>query len=834
METGEMETIIGDKKYRGLTTAEALSRLNVYGPNARRSKKKHWWLKRLWDVFSEPMMLLILATAVVYLFIGERIEAIIFFCSIIPIGLMDYFQQQRTDRAVAELDKMLEESCKVYRDGKLITESVKNLVPGDLVHLVAGDKIPADGFISSGHGLNIDESVLTGESVPVIKNVLPSISALTNSFRLFQGTLAIAGEVEFVVVNTGDKTEYGQIGTMLEKIIKEKTPLQKKITRLIRLVAVVAAAAAIMVGILLAFLRDWKEGVLGGLTMGMALIPEEFPIVFSVFLVMGVWRLARKNSLVRQMTTVETLGAATVICTDKTGTLTEGRMSLTKFYFGSTLCDAKDKKNVTPLRAIAEQAVLSLERTATDPMEIEMQRVAVELGIDLEKYFENFELLEDSPFDANTKMVHHVWKDKQSNAVSQHSVGAPESIIDACDLSDAERKHLLQVNEDLAAGGLRVIALAGKDLAGGSVVQKSGLSFIGLLALNDPPRPEAGRAIAICQEAGIRVIMITGDNKLTAHHIAEKIGLRHSDDILSGDEIAKMSPAALRLAVTKHDIFSRVHPEHKYAIIDALKQNGEVVAMTGDGVNDAPALKKADIGVAMGKKGTEVAREAADMILLDDNFFTIARAVKEGRKIYRNMQQAFIFLLSFHLPIVGLAIFPVLLGEPLIFIPIQIIFLELICDPVSVIGFEKEKAPRNVMRVPPRSMNESLIPPKLWRQVVVQALAIFAICIAFYFYYSHGLSDLEMARAMAFGALVASQTWLVFFTREWYQIRHNFVLTGIGVATIVALFMIFYLPQMRYLFHFPPVSLSQFFLLLGVTFVFIGIVGTLTKRALKQ
>lgn len=833
MNKQELEAILRVKNsYRGLSVSQAAERLKIYGLNARPDKKKISWPIRLLKIFTEPMMILIIATGLVYFFIGEKVEGTIFFISVIPIGLMDYFQQRRTDRAVAELDRLLEDHCRVYRSGKMTTEEAKNLVPGDLVHLTAGDKVPADGYILSGNGLMLDESVLTGESKPATKKAVDDgLAGLSEAYKLFQGTLVTQGDADFLTVYTGIKTEYGRLGSLLEKITKEKTPLQQKINKLIRVIAIVATAAALSVGLLVSLTRGVKDGLLGGLTMGMSLIPEEFPIVFSVFLVMGVWRLARKNALVREMVTVETLGAATVICTDKTGTLTEGRMSFEKIFFNKKTIDRQTKNFEKILQPLVKHAILSLERAAGDPLEKEMQRFAEELGIDLEKYFEEFDLLKDSAFDASTRMTHHIWQNKSDNSIAQYSVGAPEAIIAKCSMSAKEKSEALKKNEEFASSGLRVIALAGKTGVSGEEITAQDLKFVGLAAFNDPPREKAKEAVEICRQAGIRVIMITGDNKLTAKAVAESVGLSWRGEIINGDDLLEMSPAALRKLVMTHDIFARVRPEQKFLIVESLKAAGEVVAMTGDGVNDAPALKKADIGIAMGKRGTEVARQAADMILLDDNFFTIARAVKEGRKIYNNLQQAFAFLLSFHLPIVFIAIFPLFFGQPLIFLPIHVIFLELICDPASVLGFENEKAPRAVMKIKPRPPKESLIPPALWGRVISYALAITTISLGFYWYVSRVLENPALARALAFITLIISQAILVFVTREWYQIKNNLTLTGISLLTLLAVAVISFTPVLSKLFRLQSinwfwfatsvvVSLTTMFLL-SVVFKFI-------------
>lgn len=819
-------------RYRGLSSSEAKKRLKQFGLNARRKIFKFVWLKRLGRIFSEPMMILILATSILYYFIGEQVEAMIIMCSIIPIGFIQYFQEKRTDTAVALLDSLMVEQCKVFRDKKLITIDIKNLVPGDLVYLTAGDKISADGYLLSSAGLSVDEALLTGESMPVIKYQVPKdVSQIKNEHFLKQGTLVIQGEGTLLVELTGEKTEYGYLGFLLESIKKTKTPLQKKIHRLVRGIAIMAAATAVIVGGTLTFLNGWKEGLLSGLTMAMSLIPEEFPIVFSVFLIMGVWRMSKKNALVREMTTVETLSSATVICTDKTGTLTEGQMTLQKIYYNGRMFDLKENFSKSELMDFITIALLSLERIATDPIEIAVQNYAIDnFNINREIFFNKFELKKDSSFDANTKMVHHVWQDKKNKKISQYSVGAPESIINASILTDDERASIIKIYENLADEGFRAVALARKDNVKNDEIILSELNFVGLLIMSDPPRTQVKESIQVCREAGIRVIMVTGDNPLTAHSVAGEIDLKHNDKIITGADLDKISPAALQKIVASHEIFARVRPEHKYLIVDALQKNGEVVAMTGDGVNDALALKKSDIGIAMGKRGTEVARAAAGIVLADDNFSTIVLAIREGRKIYRNLQQAFVFLLSFHLPIVGLAILPLLFGQPLMFLPIHIVFLELICDPASVFGFESERPPRNIMKELPRPSAEPLINPKLWLQVSVQALSIFAVSFGFYYYFGLKFGDSDLGRTLAFGSLIVAQTMLIIFTREWHQIKSNRRLLTVAALSTIGLTAILFVPFLQNVFHLAPISWAMYGLMAGCSFVVMAMASLMVSR----
>ncbi|MFA6485800.1 MAG: cation-translocating P-type ATPase [Candidatus Magasanikbacteria bacterium] len=816
--------------YLGLTSVEAGWALEKFGFNERARSKSATWLKRLWGIVSEPMIALIFVTAILYFFLGEKIDAVILMSSIIPILFLEYLQEQRTDNAISALDKLMVGHCRVYRDGVLKEFETKYIVPGDLVYLTAGDKVSADGYLLNSPGLQADESMLTGESVSVVKSEITNHEHTGEEHRLYQGTLITSGEGYLLVDKTGVATAYGHLGSLLQNIESKQTPLQQKINRLVRGIAIGAIASALLVAGVLTVFHGWQEGVLGGLAIAMSLIPEEFPVVFSVFLIVGVWRMSRKNALVREMEMVETLGSATVICTDKTGTLTEGRMSLEKLYFHGEMIDVKNQKAQSDLAPIITASLLALEKVPIDPIEIEMHKFAESQGVDLNKFFNSRSLVADFSFSAETKMVHHVWQDENDGSF-QYTAGAPESVIASCALSDGDRKKLIAVNEQVSNEGMRVIAVACKKCLPQKRLELTGLDFVGFLVMSDPARAGVKEAIEICQNAGIRIIMITGDNKLTAHSIAEHIGLKHNEEIIGGDEIEKMDESSLRAIVKDHNIFARVRPEHKFRIVEALQKNGEVVAMTGDGVNDAPALKKADIGVAMGLRGTEVARSASGIVLLDDNFTTIVSAVHEGRRIYDNLRHAFMFLFSFHLPIIGLAVVPLFLGQPLIFLPIHIIFLELICDPVSVLGFEKEKARRGLMTESPRPVSEPIVNPRLWRQILWQGMGILAVCLGFYYYFGWRMGDLDLGRTMTFAVLVWSQILLTFFSREWSQVKSNrLMLYIVGVlAAMLAVALLF--APMRAVFHFAtiPAYLYSYMIIIPV-FVMASVSFVVSKK----
>ncbi|MCX6780359.1 MAG: cation-transporting P-type ATPase, partial [Candidatus Magasanikbacteria bacterium] len=594
MNTEILERIFALKtKYKGLSSQEYQIALEKYGLNLRPAKKKKGVIKRMWDILSEPMILLLFLAALTYLFLGDHVDTVILLISIIPILIIEFIQERRTDKAIEALDKIVIDFCRVFRDEKIQKIEIKNLVPGDLVYLSAGDKTPADGILINSVGLLVDESMLTGESVVVSKSTADSIQNIADENKLFQGTLIAQGEGYLLVTDTGAHTAYGKLGNLLEKIERLDTPLQKNIRKLVKGVAIIAISLSFLVGVLIALKTTWINGLLGSTTLAMALIPEEFPIVFSVFLIMGVWRMTKQKALVREMAMVETLGSATVICTDKTGTLTEGKMSLEEIFYQNKSYIKKDfENNKETLKQLMKIILLSMEEIAADPMEVEVQRFAASLGIDYNEHFQGHTLLETHPFESKSKTLHHLFQNSQNTSI-QYSAGAPESIIAFCNLPDQQKDEINKKYEDLAQQGYRVIAVAQKNLGTKKTIEKNDLEFVSLLAMSDPPRANVKEAIDTCQKAGIRVIMITGDNHFTAKNIALAIGLKHNDAIIKGSELENITPEQLAEIVKNHDIFSRVKPEQKFEIVDALQKQGEVVAMTGDGVNDAPALKKA-------------------------------------------------------------------------------------------------------------------------------------------------------------------------------------------------------------------------------------------------
>lgn len=802
--------------YQGLSSLDAEVRTKEYGKNIRPGRRHKSSFQLIWSIISEPMLLLLIATTVIYFFIGTHLETLIFALSIIPIILIEYFQERRTDRALEMLDNILVEECRVFRDGALVKMPIKGLVPGDLVYISAGDKVPGDGVIIRSPGLLIDESVLTGESMPVIRVQYAKEASGEN--KVLQGTLVVQGEAQAVILATGGETQYGKLGNLLANITEEQTPLQKKVHALVKQLAIAAIIIALFIGMVVGREQGLLKGILGSLTIAMSIIPEEFPIVFSVFLIMGVWRLSKRNALVRKMVMVETLGSVTTICVDKTGTLTEGNMSLEKIYFEGKIIDVSSIKEIQPLTPLIEATLLAFERVAIDPMEIEMQRFAKAKKIFSDNFFENFKQTKSSSFNATTKLTHHIWQGPDKSCY-QYSAGAPESVVGYCDLNDRDCIDVKTAYEKMAAEGYRVVAIAKTETAiDCNEFVNSKMKFAGLIAMSDPPRFGVKDGLAVCKAAGIKVMMITGDHALTAKSIAGRIGMDIKGRVIEGHELTTMTRDKLQEVVENNTIFARIQPDQKYLIVEALQANEEIVAMTGDGVNDAPALRKATIGIAMGKKGTAVAREAAGIILLDDNFLTIVKAIEEGRRIYDNLRQAFAFLFTFHLPIIGLAIIPLFLGQGLYFLPIHIIFLELFNDPITVLGLEHDPLSRGAMLEKPRSADEPLINRQIWWRIIWHAAGILGVTLWFYGYgfWHH---DLNLGRTMSFMALVMSQLILILINRDITQVKQNKLLMFMVILTGICVSLVMEVPVINRLFHFEPLSISNYIYTLAVSFV---------------
>ena len=622
------------QSYSGLSDDEVVESRAAHGSNETVKKHKASLLGKVLHIFSEPMLLLLLITASIYFLLGEVTDGFIMLAMVGFVSGIEFFQERKTDRALEALDTLSALNVEVIRNGQKQLVSSTEIVVGDIVLLDEGDKIPADGLILEAQGLGINESALTGESAVVYKKLHDDSDAHFKLNVCYAGCDVVNGSAVIKIIAVGPNTEYGKIGRTISEITKVKTPLETQIRQLIIVCTVISLTLCGVVMIVnFVYNHDLPLGeriiqsIIPGITMAMATIPEEIPVVLTVFLAMGAWRLAKENALVRNMKAVETLGAVTVLCTDKTGTLTENKMTVKETFF-----QAED---------FAEVALLACQRQPYDPMEIAIQEYATRQGASLDVY--NHQLVHEYVFNNEDKMMGQIWQINDRRVLC--AKGAYENVLPLCHLNQEKQDQIIEQANTYAKEGYRVLAVAKR-----SHVQRiepeledNQLDFVGLIALVDPPRAGVRQSIESCHHAGIRIIMITGDNGETATGVARQIGLNHSDNVITGAELEHMSDKELQERVKETNIFARVYPEHKMRIVKALQSNNEVVAMTGDGVNDAPALKKAAIGIAMGQRGTNVAKEASDLILMDDNFNTIIEAIKNGRTIYANIKKAISF-----------------------------------------------------------------------------------------------------------------------------------------------------------------------------------------------
>ncbi|HMM06686.1 MAG TPA: cation-translocating P-type ATPase [Clostridiales bacterium] len=811
----------------GLTSAEVRARQEKYGKNQLTPKKKAGFFRKALHIIGEPMFLLLIAAAIIYFFLGEPRDGAIMLIFVVGIITIDVMQEWKTDRTLNALKDLSAPHITVIRGGKEQTVASVDLVPGDLMLLHEGVKIPADGVIIRCNDLCVDESSLTGEAEGVWKISTDQASPADDAWRLdycYAGTLISQGTAVVRVDQIGDQTEYGKIGTHVAAAPQEATPLQKQTASLVRLCAVIAAILFLLVGLFTywnseasAFADRLIESILAGITLAMAMIPEEYPVVLTVFLSMGAWRLAKKQSLVRKLPSVETLGTVSVLCVDKTGTITMNQMAVQEIW----ALNGED----SPL---IETMGLGCETDHYDPMEKAMLTFCTEKGFSPEHLF-NGELVTEYAFTNELKMMGHVWRKNGDLIIA--AKGSPERILTVCEIGEEDQATVKAMIRKMSGEGLRVIAIAAArpeteaDIP--PAITDCCLTFLGLIGLADPPRKTVADDIAICNRAGIRVVMITGDHGLTAAAIAEKIGMQSCGQIITGDMIQKMSDETLREKAKTCNIFSRVVPEQKMRIIKAFQKNGEIVAMTGDGVNDAPALKYADIGIAMGKRGSEVAREAADLILLDDNFTTIVETVKDGRRIYDNIRKAVGYIFTIHIPIAFSALLAPLLGIPsaaLLILPFHVVLLELVIDPTCSIVLERQPAERNIMERPPRNPKEKLVNIKLLTKSTLQGIAVFVASFATYFsMLNSGDGQAETARAMGLSVIILANLLLVQVIsserdsvfRSARRLMKDKVMWLASTATVLMLILILYSPLNSFL-KLAPLSLPQLLAVIAI------------------
>jgi Ca2+-transporting ATPase len=713
----------------GLSAAQAAQRLVEDGPNALPGGHRRSLLSIAFETVREPMFLLLLAAATLYLVFGDLQEGLTLFGFVVVTVALTLYQEGKTERAIEALRDLTSPRALVIRDGQPQRIAGRDVVRGDLLKLSEGDRVPADALLVSADGVRADESLLTGEAVPVGKRVaqsdeLAAAAKPADAARVapggdelptvYAGTLIVQGHALARVTATGERSEIGRIGKALGTVESERSPLQKQTAGLVRNLALLALALSLALVLVHGLIQgDWLQALLAGIALAMAMLPEEYPVVLTVFPALGARRLSKEGVLTRRINAIETLGATTVLCSDKTGTLTGNRMTVTHLAAGGVELEDRltlDTLTEGPLpeafHALVEVAILASVVDPFDPMEKAFHQLGQRFLADTEHLHQDWRLVQTYALSPALRAMSHVWAAAGDGAQTVAAKGAPEAVMDLCHLGDAQRAQVAKVVDKLAAEGLRVLAVARGSFTGADWPANEhdfDFEFIGLLGLADPVRPQVPAAVAECRAAGIRVVMITGDYPATARAIARQAGLtEHEGDVLSGDEIATLSDEALRERMATVSVCARIAPEQKLRIVQALKARGDIVAMTGDGVNDAPALRAAHVGVAMGGRGTDVARESASLVLVDDNFAAIVAAVRLGRRIFDNLRKAMSYILAVHVPIAGMAMLPVLFGWPALLYPMHIALLELIIDPACSIAFENEPAESDVMQRPPR------------------------------------------------------------------------------------------------------------------------------------
>lgn len=813
---------------QGLSTQEVIQSRKKNGFNSLEHQDKNLFLVSLIETVKEPMFLLLLLAASIYFITGKYGDGIFMTSAIILVSTISLYQESKSRNAIELLKKLSQPKSKVIRNGEIIEIPSEEIVLGDFIQIEEGTFIPADGMILQSNDFSVNESILTGESLAVFKDK----DAIIN--QVFQGTIVSSGLAICEVNAIGNQTQLGKIGKSLESILEEKTPLQVQIGDFVKKMSIVGLVIfAIVWAINFYNSREFLDSLLKALTLAMSIIPEEIPVAFTTFMALGAWRLMKMGIIVKQTKTVETLGSATVICTDKTGTITQNKMSLAQlFTLSSNTINGNFNGNDNKKLNNEEQELLNLAMWASEPipfdgMEIALHEAYSKLEIKDER--PNFKLVHEYPLGGNPPMMTHIFENKTGNRIIAVK-GAAEALIACSNLSKVESEHINTAIESMSKEGFRVLGVGLSEFEGNEYPksqQEFSLKFKGLVAFYDPPKENIKTVLDTFYNAGIQVKIVTGDNAATTSTIAKQIGFRNPENTLNGDELMKMDDAELKEKVMKTTIFTRMFPEAKLKIIKALKANNQIVAMTGDGVNDGPALKSAHIGIAMGKKGTEIAKQAANLILVEDDLAKMTDAIAMGRKIYANLKKAIQYIISIHIPIIMIVFIPLVLGwiYPNIFSPVHIIFLEIIMGPTCSIIYENEPMEPNLMSQKPRPFTTTFFNLKEILISIIQGLAITLGLLFVYRYCVRENCSESVTRATIFLTLIASNIFLTLANRSFYysifttlRYKNNLVLIIIGITVLITGLLLL-VPVFSTFFMFGTVSISQIGMSIMVGFV---------------
>lgn len=833
----------------GLGQAEAMNRLAREGPNEIGPAQRRSWLRRGLGLLAEPMFGLLLAAVAIYLALGDLGEGLTLAAFVLAVLGLTLLQEGRADRSIEALRQLSEPCVQVLRDGQVLERPARDIVRGDWVLLAEGRRVVADGVLLEADNLQVDESLLTGESVPVAKQTRAS----GGPEHVFSGTYVVRGQGWMEVQATGARTEFGRIGQSLGQIDTQPTALQAQTARLVRVLAFIALLLCAFM-VLLQGLRTglWLPALLVGIAAAMAMLPEEYPVVLTIFPALGARRLAREGVLVRRIQAIETLGATTVLCADKTGTITQNRMAVQVLAVGESArpellrCDAMGRwpaqKMAPAFHRIAEHAILASLAEPFDPMEQAFHR----LGRSFlpESRLHDWQLVQSYPLSPQLRAMSQVWRIGNGQAHVVSAKGAPEAVMDLCHMPPAQRAQWHGVLEQMAAEGLRVLAVARGEHADTNWPQSvHGFDFewIGLIGLADPLRPQVPQAMAQCRRAGVRVIMITGDHPATAQVIAMQAGMVVGQ-VLSGDELDRLSDPQLSVRLRSTSVCARISPQQKLRIVQTLARSGEIVTMTGDGVNDAPALRAAHVGVAMGQRGTDVAREAASVVLIDDDFISIVRGIRAGRRIYGNLRKSMTYIFAVHLPIAGMAVLPVVLALPPVLLPLHIALIELIVDPACSLAFEGEPEDADVMDRPPRDTRAALLGAGEMARASVQGLLLLggtalAYAASLQTWSAEGPAPAEHTRAMVLLAFVAGNAALVMVTKTgsvWLRgsdppAPANWTAVGVIASALAAVALAIYQPTLAAALQLRPLGVTS-----AATALLCGISGLLMGALVRR
>jgi P-type Ca2+ transporter type 2C len=814
---------INHSNIQGLTTDQVLESRNKFGYNRVEYKKENRFLSTLSKYAKDPMIILLLVASSIYFISGKPTDGVFLASAIVLVSLISSYQDSRSRNALEKLKDFTQPKCKVIRNGKTEEIVSEELVIGDSLMVEEGSSIAADGKLVQSNDFSANESILTGEAMSVYKD------QSTEDNQIYQGTTVASGLAIATVTAIGGQTRLGKIGKSLEDIKEEKTPLELQINNFVKKMAIVGGVVFFIVWVI-NYLHSHNvlESLLQALTLAMSILPEEIPIAFTTFMALGAWRMMKMGIVVKQMKTVETLGSASVICTDKTGTITENKMSLAKLFVLSTNTISNPEQNINEDdRAVITLAMWASEPIPFDPMEVALHQAYAKATSADERL--NYKMVHEYPLGGKPPMMTHVFENESGHRIIA-AKGAPEALMAVSNLTAIQKQQTEEAIKTLSTDGFRLLALAEANFDGNDfppTQQEFQFAFKGLLAFYDPPKKNIQHVLEQFYSAGIAVKIVTGDNAATTLAIAKQVGFKGLEESLTGDELMKLPETELQEAVLKTSVFTRMFPDAKLKIINALKAKNQIVAMTGDGVNDGPALKAAHIGIAMGKKGTEIAKQAASLVLLEDDLSKMVDAVAMGRKIYSNLKKAIQFVISIHIPIILTVFIPLALGwiYPNIFSPVHIIFLELIMGPTCSIIYENEPMEKNTMMLKPRPFTTTFFS---WRELttsIIQGLIIAIGTLLTYQYAVHQGYNESVTRAMVFVTLVTANIFLTLVNRSFFysiiatlKYKNNLVLLIIGI-TILLTGLLLYLRPLTKFFEFEQLRLPQLGISIGVGFV---------------